>query len=108
MYNDLGFGLGLNSMQGREAKHTKLACYAKNTTKGKRLRWWQIFKHEFMELIWIKEKDCKQVAKKLLNTHSSENDSIQGGYTKDKYIPPYCLSNDKFCVCGEPKFRDRL
>lgn len=33
MYKQVGFGLGLNSMQGREAKHSKLACYAKNTTK---------------------------------------------------------------------------
>ena len=27
---DLGFGLGLNSMQGRETSHAKLASYAKN------------------------------------------------------------------------------
>lgn len=54
--------LGLHSMQGREAKYAKLACYAKNTTKGRRLRWWQIFKHEFMELIWLKEKHHLQAA----------------------------------------------
>lgn len=100
LYNDLGFGLGLNSMQGREAKHSKLACYAKNTTKGKRLRWWQIFKHEFMELIWLKEKDHKQVTKKL---STSKDDANQEESTKDQYIPPYCLGNTEFCGCGLSK-----
>ncbi|KXJ07867.1 uncharacterized protein LOC110249767 [Exaiptasia diaphana] len=103
LFNDLGFGLGLNSMQGREAKHAKLACYAKNTTKGKRLRWWQIFKHEFMELIWLKEKDHKQVLKKLMSTSKSKDDANQEESTKDTYIPPYCLDNDEFCVCGLSK-----
>ncbi|KAK3722872.1 hypothetical protein QZH41_020446 [Actinostola sp. cb2023] len=114
IFHDLGFGLGLNSMQGREAKHAKLASYAKNTTRGKRLRWWQMFKHEFMETIWLKEKDPKQVAKKLQCTPGSvfnrtndeevkiEND-IQERAAKDKYIPPHCLGNNEFCYCGLPK-----
>ncbi|EDO26863.1 predicted protein [Nematostella vectensis] len=102
IYNDLGFGLGLNSMQGREAKHIKLSSYAKNTTKGKHLRWWQVFKHEFMELIWLKETDSKQVAKKLHCTNHSENDA-QDKPSKDKYIPPYSISNNEFCACGQPK-----
>ena len=102
IYQDLGFGLGLNSMQGREAKHAKLASYAKNTTKGKRLRWWQLFKHEFMDLIWLKEKDQQQVIKKLHYTPESEN-CFQKTCAKDKYIPPYCSNNNGFCVCGQSK-----
>ena len=31
LFKDSGFGLGLNSMQGREAKHIKLAAYVQNT-----------------------------------------------------------------------------
>ena len=31
----LGYGLGLNSMQGREAKHVKLARYVQNTCNVK-------------------------------------------------------------------------
>ncbi|XP_020910826.1 uncharacterized protein LOC110248623 [Exaiptasia diaphana] len=100
IYHDLGFGLGLNSMQGREAKHIKLSCYAKNTTKGKQLRWWQVFKHEFMELVWLKENDAKKVAKKLHSTSHSENEEKS---FKDRYIPPYCINNDTFCTCGQPK-----
>ena len=98
MYHNLGFGLGLNSMLGREAKHAKLACYAENTTKGRRLRWWQIFKHEFMELIWLKEK----AATKLQNKQPPEKNIVQRKPNRDKYIPPYCPSNT-FCICGQPK-----
>lgn len=61
IHQDLGFGLGLNSTQGREAKHSKLASYVKNTTKGKRLRWRQVFKHDFMETIWLKEKNPRHI-----------------------------------------------
>lgn len=102
MYHDLGFGLGLHSMQGRETKYAKLACYAKNTTKGRRLRWWQIFKHEFMELIWLKEKHHLQAATIQKNKQPSENNTVQGKPSRDKYIPLYCQSNT-FCVCGQPK-----
>ncbi|KAJ7371883.1 hypothetical protein OS493_022604 [Desmophyllum pertusum] len=31
LFEELGYGLGLNSMQGRDAKHVKLATYVKNT-----------------------------------------------------------------------------
>ena len=62
IYQDLGFGLGLNSMQGREAKHAKLASCAKNTTKGKRLRWWQLFKNEF-------EKKCLMCSRKRIHSN---------------------------------------
>lgn len=68
-------------MEGREAK---LRSYAKNTAKGKRLRWWQISKHEFMELIWLKEKDHKKVTNKLLYTCNSENDIMVFASIKDK------------------------
>ena len=85
MYHDLGFGLGLNSMQ---EKHAKLARYAENTTKGRRLRWWQIFKHEFMELIWLKEK----AATKLQNKQPPEKNIVQRNPTRDKYIATSILS----------------
>jgi len=36
----IGFGLGRNSMQGRETKHVKLAKYVQNTCNAKkRMRW---------------------------------------------------------------------
>ena len=36
LFEELGYGLGLNSMQGCEAKHVKLAMYIKNTCNLKK------------------------------------------------------------------------
>ena len=47
--------LGLNTMQGREAKHQRLAAYSKNTTVKN--KWQQIFRHEYMTLIWLREQN---------------------------------------------------
>ena len=56
LFNKLGFGLGLNSMQGREAKHIKLAKHVENTCNVKKsMRWWIVFRHEFVFLIWLGE-----------------------------------------------------
>ena len=50
----LGYGLGLNSMQGREAKHVKLARYVQNTYNVKKSsRWWTVFRHEFVSMVWL-------------------------------------------------------
>ncbi len=46
-------GLGIVTMEGREAKHIKLS---ENTTYQR--RWHDIFKHEFM-LIWLPEQGFK-------------------------------------------------
>ena len=50
MVQTLSFGLGLNTMQGREAKHLKLKKYMENTTnvqKGNRRR--HVFRHEYIK-----------------------------------------------------------
>ena len=52
IHSDLGYGLGLNTTQGREAKHTKLSKYAENTTKM--MRWNQVFKHEYLANVYLK------------------------------------------------------
>ena len=40
LFETLGFGIGLNSMQGREAKHVKFAKYVENTCNAKKgMRW---------------------------------------------------------------------
>ena len=54
----VGYGLGLNSTQGREAKHIKLALYVQNTCNvRKSLRWWTVFRHEFVSMVWLRERD---------------------------------------------------
>ena len=53
LHEKLGFGLGLNSMQGREAKHVRMTKYVENTCNVKKsLRWCTVFRHEFVCLCW--------------------------------------------------------
>ena len=47
------FGLGCNTMEGREQKHQKISKYAENTTVQN--RWPIIFRHEFIKLIHLRE-----------------------------------------------------
>ena len=56
LFKESGFGLGLNSMQGREAKHIKLAAYVQNTCNiNKNQRWWMVFRHEYVSMVWLRE-----------------------------------------------------
>ena len=50
----------------------------------------------------LKEKDPQQLIKKLHFTPEPENDSKKS-CAKDKYIPPFCFSNNGFRVFGQPK-----
>ncbi|XP_031550490.1 uncharacterized protein LOC116287922 [Actinia tenebrosa] len=49
-----GVGLALNSMEGREAKHISIAKFSQNTFFQN--RWQQIFRHEYVSLIWLRER----------------------------------------------------
>ena len=60
LHQKLGYGLGLNSMQGREAKHVKLAKYVKNTCNARKsLRLWNVFRHEFVCMVWLRERSLR-------------------------------------------------
>ncbi len=48
-----GLGLGLNSMEGREAKHVAISKYSANTAYL--FQWEQIFRHEYISLIWLRQ-----------------------------------------------------
>ena len=78
-------GLGLNTMQSREAKHQRLGEYAKNTTHQN--KWQQIFRHEYVALVWLREQNP------YLDTYSK---------TQFKYVPSRC-STENFCNCGLSK-----
>lgn len=49
-----GLGVGISSMEGREAKHIAISRYCKNTAYLH--LWEQIFRHEYFSLIWFREK----------------------------------------------------
>ena len=52
-YDSYSFGLGCNTMKGREQKHQAISKYANNTTYQN--RWQQIFRHEYIHLIHLRE-----------------------------------------------------
>ena len=52
-------GLGCNSMEGREQKHQMISRYAENTTFQN--RWPLIFRHEFIQLIHLRENGFDKV-----------------------------------------------
>lgn len=54
-----GMGLGCNSMEGREQKHQMISRYAENTTFQN--RWPLIFRHEFIQLIHLRENGFDKV-----------------------------------------------
>ena len=58
-----GKGHASTSIEGREVKHIAISRYSQNTNHGMRLQ--QIFRHEFLSLIWPRER----------------------GYNLDNYIP---------------------
>ena len=86
MKGKYGLGLGLNSMEGREAKHVSISRYTANTHFYS--RWQQIFMPEFISLLWLQERGHNQTPK----VNSS-------GLT---YIPKR-TSQPEFCYCGFEK-----
>ena len=81
-----GFGLGLNSMEGQEAKHMFIKKYFANTLH--QCRWEQIFRHEYVTLIWLRERGHNISPKQS---------------RKLWYIPYRCNGNPTICYCGLDK-----
>jgi hypothetical protein len=89
VFNQLKYGLGLNSMQGREAKHIKLAKYVENTCNVRKSdRWWIVFRHEFISMIWLRELDPFSISYKNKKAES---------YT------PTRINSTQYCYCGNLK-----
>ena len=85
IHQRLGMGLGINTMEGREAKHVTLAKFTRNTQFSN--RWAQVFKHEYVSLFWLRENGGDETVHKE---------------TTGLYVPKRC-STPQFCTCGEPK-----
>jgi hypothetical protein len=77
-----GVGLGINTMQGREAKHVRISQYAKHATLA--TRWRLVFRHDFITTIWLRI-----------------HDPMSFSYHKctDVYVPQEIVQPD-VCYCG--------
>ena len=83
VYNKYGQGLFTVTMEGREAKHIALQKLSANTTYQR--RWAEIFRHEFIMLVWLPEQHHEPCS-----------------YTpsKDVYIPQRVFNDSNYCYCG--------
>ena len=82
---EIGFGLGIGTTQGREANVQIAKQYTWNTVP--RNKWQMFFRHEYMHLIW-------------LSKHITTEDSYHE--TKDSYLPKGVQAGTT-CACGEEK-----
>ena len=82
LVEDLGVGLGINSMQERESKHQQIASFAEFALVKN--RWEKVFRHEYMSLIWLRKQ-------------TPHLDSYRK--CKDKYSPDRCF-NSGYYLCG--------
>ena len=55
LYRKLGLELGINTMQGREAKNVRIGQYAKHATLS--TRWNLVFRHDFITTVWLRQYD---------------------------------------------------
>ena len=74
-------GLGVNSMQGRKAKHVRFAQYAKHATLSS--RWVLVFRHDYITGMWLRMQDPSSVP-----------------YHKNKGVYKPKISNKAFCHWG--------
>ena len=87
MKSKYGLGLGLNSMEGREAKHVFISKYSNNTMFYS--RWKQIFLHEIVSLLRLRGKGY--------NWSNANSSSLS-------YIPKQVNNSDPaICNCGLQK-----
>ena len=82
VYNKYKLGLNVVSMEGRESKHVAIARYSSNTNYSG--RWEQIFRHEFIQLVYLRERGY----------YDSENLTY-----KQTYVPSH-VTEGKSCFCG--------
>ena len=68
-------------MQGRKAKHVRIAQYAKHATLSSRFV--LVFRHDYITAIWLRMQDPLSVP-----------------YHKNKEVYEPEISNEAFCHCG--------
>ena len=86
VYNIYKQGLLTVTMEEREAKHIALQRLSVNTTYQQ--RWQEIFRHEFVMLIWLPEQGYEPCSY---------------APSKSVYISPRVFNDSSYCYCGLQK-----
>ena len=82
LFKEFGLGLGINTMQGREAKHVTLSSFARHATLT--TRWRLVMRHEYISSIWLRKTDPFH---------------FRYAKCKDKYVPKEAHLPG-YCYCG--------
>lgn len=82
LFRKFGLGLGINTMQGREAKHVTLSSFAQHATLS--TRWSLVMRHEYIRSIWLRKIDPFH---------------FRYARCKDRYTPKEAHLPG-FCYCG--------
>ena len=82
LFKEFGLGLGINTMQGREAKHVTLSSFARHATLT--TCWRLVMRHEYISPIWLRKTDPFH---------------FRYAKCKDKYTPNEAHLPG-FCYCG--------
>ena len=85
LYRKFGVGLGINSMQGREAKHVRISQYSKHATLS--TRWRLVMRHDYITAVWLRK----------LEPFKSTYHKCKDFYT------PKSIELPQFCYCGLEK-----
>ncbi len=85
IYDKYGFGYGIVSMQGREAKHRRIKSYIKNT-KRDITTWPKVFEHEYIQTIYLPAE-----------SESQDHFVIKPQRASERFVP--VIGRDQ-CYCG--------
>ena len=53
LYQTFSLGLGINTMQGREAKHVRISQYSNHATLS--TRWRLVMRHDYITAVWLRK-----------------------------------------------------
>ncbi|XP_064652953.1 uncharacterized protein LOC135503337 [Lineus longissimus] len=103
VYLKFGTGLGINTLQGREAKHKQIANYGKFSTPGN--KWECIFRHEIAQLIWLPDNDALEEAKHIERSRRKKSKLhvyLEGSFKDDCSCRPSDDVDSPCKYCSHP------
>ena len=112
VYDEYGQGLLTVTMEGGEAKHIALQRLSANTTY--QTRWAEIFRHEFIMLVWLPEQHhetCSYTSSKNVyipqRVFNDSSNCYYGLHKADPAEQSFCLRGDHLMTVIHKSLRER-